>query len=298
MTDSHNFFCSDYARQQNAPLMATATRGDLWFLLEYTGRWGKKAFEESTIPEKVKAHLSEVDARILMIRKSGTHKRKTLRFFIGQTTPQNPRLYHFELTSYQDILEIDLAEYTGHKSGDPARLRAEPLFLVCSNGKRDQCCARYGTEIYRAMAEIDQEAVWLSSHIGGHNKAPVTLFFPHGVNYGNTTPDTIQPLVKAYQQGQIGLEHYRGRVCFDEPAQAAEHLWREQTGGLDLPGLQVNSTEQQGENLWRVSLSRADGTDPQNFLIERRQSQLEIPMTCSRGKSQKTATYHLVENPG
>ena len=296
MTESQNFFCSDYARQQNAPLMATATRGDLWFLLEYTGRWGKKAFEESTLPEEVKTHLSEVDARILMIRKSGTRRQKTLHFFIVQTAPQTPRLYQFELKSYRDILKIDLSSYSDQGAGDPARLRGEPLFLVCSNGKRDQCCARYGTEIYKAMAEIDQEAVWLSSHIGGHNKAPVTLFFPHGVNYGNTTPATIRPLVKAYQNRQVGLEHYRGRVCFDEPAQAAEHLWREQTGVLDLPGLQVNATEQVEEHLWRVSLSTANGADPQEFLIERRTSDLEIPMTCSRGKSQKIVTYHLVEN--
>ncbi len=49
MVDSKKFFCTDLAWEYGIPLVGTATRGDIWFLLEYTGRWGAKAFEESSI---------------------------------------------------------------------------------------------------------------------------------------------------------------------------------------------------------------------------------------------------------
>ena len=51
--DTKKFFCTDLAWEYGIPLVGTATRGDIWFLLEYTGRWGVKAFEESTLPQEV-----------------------------------------------------------------------------------------------------------------------------------------------------------------------------------------------------------------------------------------------------
>ena len=38
MTDNKNFSCSDLARQHDMPLIGSAARADIWFLLEYSGR--------------------------------------------------------------------------------------------------------------------------------------------------------------------------------------------------------------------------------------------------------------------
>ncbi len=108
-----------------------------------------------------------------------------MRFFIGITDPQAPKLYEYQIGEYADLLEIDLSFLAAGKPGDPAHLREEPLYLACNNGKRDLCCAKFGMEVFKAMTEVSLRMhVWQSSHIGGHNKAPVTLFFPHGLNYG------------------------------------------------------------------------------------------------------------------
>ena len=47
MNSQNKFFCSDLAWEYGLPLIGTATRGDIWFLLEYGGRWGAKALEET-----------------------------------------------------------------------------------------------------------------------------------------------------------------------------------------------------------------------------------------------------------
>jgi hypothetical protein len=163
MVDSKRFFCTDLAWTYGVPLVGTATRGDIWFLIEYTGSWGAKAFEESSIPQDVKDHIHAaqhpgVEVRTLLVRQDRTRSYDGLRFFVGQTLPQTPRLYEYQIQNYADLLAMDLSELASGSPGNPEHLRADPLYLVCTNGKRDQCCSIYGPETYRAMKEEAGEA--------------------------------------------------------------------------------------------------------------------------------------------
>jgi len=299
MPSSEKFFCSDLAWEHGVPLIGTATRGDIWFLLEYTERWGAKAFEESSLPPEVKAHLNavhhpDVEVRTLLIRQDRTQQHGGLGFFVGQTHPTESRLYEYQIQEYSDLLNIDLSSLLVGQPGDSAHMRAEPLYLVCTNGKRDQCCSIYGPETYQAMVEEAGDAVWQSSHIGGHNQAPITLFFPHGVNYGHTTPSEIRRLIRAYQQGKIILHHYRGRVCFDPPVQAAEHFWREQIGKLDLPGIQIESVTEIAENEWEIAVSDAAGNNRNLIHLKQQFSNFNIPITCSKKKIRPFSSFHRI----
>jgi hypothetical protein len=303
MAEEKDFFCSDLAWEYGVPLVGSATRGDVWFLLEYRGSWGAKAFEESTIPEAVKTYLSsfsntEKHIRILLIRQGPQKPSKSqghLRFFIGRTSAHHPSLYEYHLDTYEDILNIAVADIISGEFDDLTHLRREPLYLVCTNGRRDKCCAVYGPDVYQAMSEETGEAVWQSSHIAGHNQAPIMLFFPHGVNYGHATPSEARRLVKAYQQGQVVLHHYRGRVCYENHQQAAEHFWREQSGVLDLPGLIISSVVQIAEDQWIVSVRGMDETESEHIQIVSRTSDFSIPITCTKKKLRPITTYHRVK---
>jgi hypothetical protein len=299
MTDSEKFFCTDLAWEYGIPLIGTATRGDIWFLLEYTGRWGAKAFEESTLPQAVKDHLQAVhdpgvQVRPLLIKQNRAIRSNEFRFYVAQTHLPEPRLYEFHLQEYTDLLEIDLHPLVAGEPGDPAYQRKEPLYLVCTNGKRDQCCSIYGPEIYQTMRTEAGETVWQSSHIGGHNQAPIMLFFPYGINYAHTTPSEALRLMQAHQQGKLVLHHYRGRVCYDTHIQAAEHFWREQTGNLELPGVQIDAITELKPNLWQLTVCGQDGSDPIPMQIQRQFSDYEIPITCSKKKSAPVSSFHRI----
>jgi hypothetical protein len=296
MPENDQLFCSDVAREHNVPLIGSATRGDLWFLVEYSGRWEGKAFEASAIPDQVKSYLKGLQTpgikpRYLLIKQDSSRQREELHFFIGQTNPQSPRLYEYRLKKHTDILDIDLRPFADGEPGDPAFLRDQPLFLTCTNGKRDLCCTRYGMEIYQALTEEVGDAAWQTSHIGGHNKAPNNLFFPHGLNYGRATPAVIRQLAHDYQDNRVGLENLRGRVCFDPPVQAAEHFWRESTGILDLPGMQLILSVSVGENEWRIEVQGVDEANQQQFTIQRQESETLIPITCTHEKVRPISTY-------
>lgn len=300
MSDLQKFFCSDLAWEYGIPLVGTATRGDIWFLLEHTGRWGAKALEESLLSQEIKDHLNPAhypgfEVRTLLIKQGRTRHSEGFHFFVGSTHPLEPRLYEYHLDDYADLLHIDLSSLVNGQPGDSAHLRAEPLYLVCTNGKRDQCCSVYGPETYHAMAAEAGEAVWQSSHIGGHNKAPTILFFPHGLNYGQSIPSQARQLIRAYQQGRVVLHHYRGRACFDPPAQAAEHFWREQTGVLDLPGLQIESLVEKGENEWEVTVRATNDETIEKIHLKRKVSDYVIPITCSQKKTAPLSSFHRID---
>ena len=299
MSDNHDFSCTDLAWKHGVSLIGTATRGDTWFLIEYPGRWEAKAFEDGNIPAAVKAYLATIapqdrTVRTLLIRQPNSGQQPGFRFFVGQTDPLAPRLYEYHLARYEDLLAVDLASLAAGGAGDPAHLRTDPLYLVCTNGRRDRCCALYGPQVYQAMAAVAGDAVWQSSHIGGHNQAPISLFFPHGVNYGHTTPGEASRLVRAYRQNQVVLHHYRGRVCYPTHIQAAEHFWREQTGVFDLPGLQVEAVEDHPPVRWVVTIRGVYGGQAIPISLESRESDYAIPVSCSGSKEARVRSFHRI----
>jgi hypothetical protein len=213
-------------------------------------------------------------------------------FFIAQVSELEPRLYAFNLNEYEDILDIDLISYAAGEAGDSAHLRADPLFLGCVNGKRDKCCARYGLAAQHTMVEVAGEDVWQSTHIGGHRYAPNLLFFPHGVNYGRATPDETKTLVQAYQNGEIVLHNYRGRVCYSAPVNAAEYFWRAENGQRQLPGLQLEEVAESGSDRWRVRFTILPGGDSHSLEVERRRSKHTTFVSCRGDKQQPETWYH------
>ena len=63
----------------------------------------------------------------------------------------------------------------------PGAAAAEPVLLVCTNGRRDVCCAVRGRPVALEAARRRPGAVWESSHTGGHRFAPTGVLLPHGV---------------------------------------------------------------------------------------------------------------------
>jgi hypothetical protein len=249
-----HYFCSEGSRQSGESMLGTAPQATTWMLLEHNAIFGEKALEESTIPEKVKTHINQSlteipQSKLLLIRRSIPTDKIT--FYIAKNDP-SARLYKFELDSYAEIVDIDLINF----AEDKAHLADEKLFLVCTNGKRDQCCARYGLPVYKALSEREDLSVWESSHIGQHRFAANFLAFPDGISYGQVTLENAGTIVDKYLRGQIHLPSLRGRSQFPKPAQAAEAFLRQQLSDNSLDPLQFKSIASESENQWIAVFNR------------------------------------------
>jgi (2Fe-2S) ferredoxin len=113
-----------------------------------------------------------------------------------------------------------------------------PIFLTCTNGRRDACCAKWGREMASAMTEAADHEAWQTTHLGGHRFAPTLLVLPHGSQYGWLEPDDAEPLVKAHQAGRLyRADRYRGHVGFSRPVQAAAAFLRDEIDDHRLEAL-------------------------------------------------------------
>jgi hypothetical protein len=231
-------FCAEASSERGEPLGATASRVDHWILVEYRGGWSRDPIDGSLLSPELKSHLREQrdalgQAKVLFVRKPERRAATGRRVFVVSSRPGTERLYELEVEHQEDLREVDFAAALAGESG--VTPMDGPLFVVCTHGKRDRCCARYGRPLYDALRDrADPNRVWQSSHVGGDRFAGNVVVLPHGLYYGRVDPDGSASLLAAHAAGTIDLERYRGRSAYSFSVQAGERAIRESTGLLGV----------------------------------------------------------------
>jgi hypothetical protein len=249
-------FCSEMSRHVAEPLAATASRVDHWILLEYRGLWGHDALASSGLDDAVKRHLrARVRARpltkLIFVRRTERRHHHRLAVYWGSSPERSGRMYGAELSCYDDLLALDLAA-----PGEPVE---HPLLLVCTHGKHDRCCARYGRPLYAALRDgLEEGWVWQASHIGGDRFAGNLVVLPEGLYFGRVGPADAWTVLEDYLARRVRLEHYRGRCCYPFAVQAAEQRIRVEAGLAGIDELHLADVRRD-DSSWRVRFSNAAG---------------------------------------
>ncbi len=278
--------------------MATAPRANVWFLLEYSGRWGNKAFKESDIPELVKEHLdSQMDqiseSRLLLIKQPEA-KHEGFAFFAALPTSNPPVLYRFQLANYDELLEFDLPALVAQDTRYNAALSEEPVFVNCTNGLRDQCCALHGVVTYQALAEKYPGRIWQSTHHGGHRFATNFLHLPYGLSYGRLRPETGPDVLQAGLDGKIVIDSLRGRTIYEEPVQAAEILLRREIKDTGVNRLHLRGSQDLGEGRWQVEFEGS--SEMHEVTVQMKETGRQVRLSCSDEKMGPVVEYSLQEH--
>jgi hypothetical protein len=194
------------------------------------------------------------------------------------------------------VLGLDLAAAAAGNPGVGGEVHRGPLFLVCTHGRRDKCCAKFGVPLYRALREAAGDAVWQSSHVGGDRFAANLVCFPHGLFYAHAAPESGARIVSAYRDGRLSLgDEFRGRACYAYPIQAAEHFVREETGIDAVEGLRHLGSERAGEKSWRVRFAGPGGAGIHEALVSTRPSQHRRHLTCHSEEERPVNEFVLDE---
>ncbi len=238
-------FCSRVTQALDEPRAGTAAAGVRWWvMIEYAGVWGSKFVKHSDLPEQVRNHLAHVmdtvdGCRVQLIRRERPPAAgEPLTIYVADVQDTQPQLFRLTWPEPTTLDQLDLVGLLQ----DPTQLAAhrcqETVFFVCTNGQRDRCCAKFGLALFRALAAIDPARVWQTTHIGGHRFAPTFVSLPDGYCYGHVESDQAAAVFAAYASNRVyKLPAIRGRVCYDQPAQAAEVALRQQLGWEHLSGL-------------------------------------------------------------
>jgi hypothetical protein len=240
------------------PCYGTASQVRRWILVEQPGPWGANAVRESRLPEDVAVALQRAaraaGARLLLLRRHGRTSAQRGSAFAVVTTAAHRRVERFRFSDPAALLDVDWSPLRRFEAvgGEPV---AAPLYLVCTNGKHDACCAELGRPVARALAAAYGDLVWEVSHIGGDRFAGNLLCLPDGIYYGRVQPATAVALVAAHQRGEVDVEHLRGRSFLPFAAQAAEHFVRMRSGITAIEGVLPPAVADLGEGTSRVTVA-------------------------------------------
>jgi hypothetical protein len=235
--------CSRESLAIEEPMMGTASIVRSWLLIEQPGPWGYEAVRQNRMPDGVaddlRARAAALGIRIILLRRPGRVAPLGREVFLAHTGVTDAWLEHGHVAEPAELLDLDLALLAeGSPSGFGA-LEERPLYLVCTNGRRDICCAERGRPLARALEGAFGDRVWECSHIGGDRFAGNLVCFPHGIYFGRVAPEEGIAIADGYARGIIDLDHYRGRSCYAFAVQAAEHFLRLREGLRGLHDLRL-----------------------------------------------------------
>lgn len=164
-----------------------------------------------------------------------------------------------------------------------------PLYLVCTHGRHDACCAERGRPVARALAREAPEATWEVSHIGGDRFAANVLVLPAGLYYGRVPPGRARELVAAHDSARLVPDLLRGRTSYSFPVQAAEIALRQRLGVDALDGVTLLSAHSNGTRTtttWRA----AGGTH--RLVVETAERGPQRRLTCRAAQASEPPAYH------
>lgn len=268
----------------------TADPVDVWLLLEYRSAWRAKTVIDNDLSADVAhwfASLPDVlaaeglKARPQFIRQPELESR-LLRLMVACADG----LFEFTAPGYDELRRVDVANVVANPDDYAERRIVEPRYLVCTNGQRDLCCARFGLPIYHTLRERFGARVWQTTHLGGHRFAPNLLVLPQSALYGRVNDETLDDLLSDTEAGVLHAPLLRGRHGYAQPAQVAEAHLLEHFGGSWL--LDDIAASDEG---WKVSFTR--GADTAQLHIAQPEEPEMILKSCADDQAKPVRPYRI-----
>jgi (2Fe-2S) ferredoxin len=229
--------CAVRADARGDDMLGTAFPAARLLLVEQPFPWGPDGLRTSrfdgTTALAVEARARAEGIRVQAIRRMGrapdpAHRR----WILADTRDGGRSLRCGEFAEDAELLELPL-------DGSHGAPDSEPLYLVCTHGRHDPCCAARGRPLLAAMAAVRPDRVWQASHLGGCRFAPTVLVLPLGLMYGRVPPSAASEIVASSEAGEVAGEYLRGRIGMAPAAQAAmaqalDHLGLRRMDDLSL----------------------------------------------------------------
>jgi hypothetical protein len=286
--------CSHLSEARDEPLAGTASTVRSWLLLEHPGPWGRDAPTDARLAgglgAEIRRRCKEAGVRPLLIRRSpGNMTTDGVTCFAIRSGPETQWIETTTLGEIGDVLSLDL-NGLGRDGRPGLEPHERPLFLVCTHGRRDVCCAERGRPLAVELSKTHPDGTWESTHIGGDRFAGNLLVFPHGLYFGRVRPDEAAGVANAYLKGRLALDHLRGRSCFPFAVQAAEIALREREG---LDGIGDVALEHAGSDgdVHRATFAMGSARVTVTVAVEASEPRF---LTCQSAHEEAPPAYRIV----
>ena len=192
-----DFRCSFASVEDAEPIIGTAPTDTEILLVECPGPWGREAVTDNRLPDAVRDHLGSLDLKVFLLRRYDGSASPGTRVFLARATEVGYDVSGTVLDRPEDLMDLDLAGMPAYDG---------PLWLVCTNGKRDRCCAELGRPIAGLLSQEWPEGTWETTHLGGHRFSGTLLALPSGLTLGRLDTATALAACEAVDRGEVPLE--------------------------------------------------------------------------------------------
>jgi hypothetical protein len=220
------FRCSTASASRDEALAGTASTVRAWLLLEHPGPWGRDAFTDARfgidgLGAEIQMRCRRAGVRPLLVRRVDRDAVDERPLAFAASSAREPWIEGTPLASLEEALTLDI-EALGR--GERLGLDAVegPLFLVCTHGRHDPCCAERGRPLAFALAEAFPLRTWEASHLGGDRFAGNVVALPQGFYLGRVEPHEAAHVATRFVEGRLSLHHVRGRSTEPMSVQFAE----------------------------------------------------------------------------
>lgn len=276
--------CSAVAEELDEPMAGTVDVRPRWLLVEDTSPWGSHAVRDLLgVPFEATAKKAGLRPLLIRRRESPPQTDAVRRIFVVDTVSR--LAVTRQIRSVAELRIEDLVGPPLPTMGEPVE---GPLFLVCTNGKRDACCALRGRVTLAALAADNTDAAWECTHLGGHRFAGNLVCLPDGIVYGRVSPAIAPRLAAEFRAGRLDVELLRGRSAWPASTQVAEIELRRRMGLDGLSDLELVEADEGTEDASATFRT----ADRRTHRLELRSEHLSPPRAVSCGADELEEPLH------
>ena len=285
-----SYRCSIAAQAAGDSLEGTAPPADLWFLVEHPGPWDRYVLAGPHLDPTAAAALGRWSrdrvGRVLLVRRPGRPGPAggSRRWFRVDSRAGRESVRSGLFTDERELAGI-VADPTAGAPDDG------PLFLVCTHGRHDTCCAVRGRALAAALSADLPDRTWEASHVGGCRFAATMVLLPHGVVLGDVPAEEGPTVAARYVDGLLTPQWVRGRTTLTPVVQAAQHHARVATGGNGVDALHPVDAREDAPSVWRVTFAGPAVT----VVLREGKVDAERRLTCAATKLGWMRVFDLVE---
>lgn len=268
--------CADVADAAGDPLEGTAPPAQQWFLVEHPGPWDRFVLADPRLDRTAAVALDRwsraEDGRVLLVRSPhrGGRAPARRRWLRVDSRPGRESVRTGTFTHEGELVDVVGDAQAGEPDGGP-------LFVACTHGRHDTCCAVRGRPLAAALAADHPDRTWESSHIGGCRFAAAMVLLPHGIVLGHVPASDAVDVATRYAAGLLPSRGVRGRTSLPPAVQAAQHHARIATGEYGVDALVPAGVRGDGPGTWTVAFA-----DPAvTVTLKELRVETGRPLTCA-----------------
>lgn len=238
---------------QGEPLAGTAPHTRGWLVVEHPGPYPRIASETlGALGDRLRAMCQQHGLTLVLARRPRERGRRAW-LAVDGAVAEWPEI------DPEDLLALPL------DSIGPLATGTSRTLFICTNGKRDACCAEFGRPVTRELL-AEGLPVWECSHLGGHRFAPTGLLLPDGAVHGRLTVDAARALLLPDRPVHDSIGSLRGMSHLRADHQVADIAVRRDHG---IPTTTRLTVESAGDDLSRdCTVRHPDGRTWQVHLVK------------------------------